>query len=85
MYGSRASENSSTNIFKITVENNFIVITYDEESTSDKIYAINKEGVGHWFVNVVKVNKNDLPLDVEGVYSAGNYLAATETLPKVAL
>ena len=71
MYGSRASENSSKDILKITVKDNIIAITYDEENTSDKIYAINMDGVGHWFVNIVRIKKTDLPFDVEGVYSAG--------------
>jgi len=67
MYGSRASENVSCNIKSISDESDALVITYDENA-SERVYAINMNGVGHWFVNVVKVNKNDLPSNFD-IYS----------------
>jgi len=69
LYGSRASENTSSTIEKIEIENNAIVITYGDDPY-DRVYAINANGFGHWYVNIVKVASCDLPLDVEGVYRA---------------
>ena len=68
MYSSRASENISINIKNIDIKNNELLITYDNENISERIYAINMNGVGHWFVNVIKVNKNYLPNNMDNIY-----------------
>ena len=64
MYGSRASENASSDIESIVVNESELLVASGDD-VSERIYAINMNGVGHWFVNVVKVNKNDLPLNID--------------------
>ena len=71
MYGSRASENASSNIERIVVNNgDFLIASGDD--VSERVYAINMNGVGHWFVNVIKVSKNDIPsnIDAAGIYTS---------------
>jgi hypothetical protein len=41
-----------------------------DDDLSERIYAINISGVGHWFVNVVKVNNNDIPTNVDGIFTS---------------
>ena len=69
MYGSRASESASSDIESIVVNDGEILVASDDDM-SERIYAINISGVGHWFVNVVKVNKNDIPTNVDGIFTS---------------
>ncbi|MDR3309790.1 MAG: hypothetical protein LBS90_00380 [Oscillospiraceae bacterium] len=66
LYGSRASENVSSDIKNITCEAGLFDITYDDGNQPERIYALNTGGGGHWFVNVLAVDKSDLPPDVTG-------------------
>jgi hypothetical protein len=68
VYGAKPSHNVSNEIKTITVRDNHIEIMIDnEQNPSERICALNL-GVGHWYVNIIKVNKSDLPSDIEGVY-----------------
>ena len=69
MYGSRASENASIDIESIVVNDGDLLVASGGD-ISKSIYAINISGVGHWFVNVVKINKNDLPNNVDGIFTS---------------
>jgi hypothetical protein len=47
-----------------------IVIRYLDKDPKNDIYALNMEGVAHLAVTVIKVNKDDLPSDIERIYYA---------------
>ncbi|MDR0917547.1 MAG: hypothetical protein LBN02_10240 [Oscillospiraceae bacterium] len=71
MYGSRAGENSAADIKAIAVNSVGNAITAElADAQPDRIYAENIDGIGHWFVNIVKISKNDLPPNTEDVYTA---------------
>ena len=65
--GARPSYNVSSEIKAIKVSDNRLEVVIDEEQNiSERVYALNT-GVGHWYVNIVKVNSDDLPPGLEGV------------------
>lgn len=69
IYGSAQSFNVSCEIKSITIDDNRVVVTVDDQQDlAERIFAINS-GFGHWFVNIVKVKRADLPPEVEGVYT----------------
>lgn len=40
--------------------------------TSNEIYAQNIDGIEHCFVNIVKINKKDIPKDCSNIYHKGD-------------
>ena len=69
IYGSGFSYNASSEIKTIKIVNNRVeVIVDDEQNLSERIYALNTS-VSHWYVNIVRVNKDDLPEGIEGSYN----------------
>ena len=61
IYGSRASENATRNIEKIIVDSdNVNIIYYQNVPYSETVYASNFDGIGHAFIQLVRVKKADL-------------------------
>jgi hypothetical protein len=71
MYGSTASANSSFAIATISCADGALVMTADGAHPAERIHALTLNNIGHWFVNVVKIKKSDLPPEVKDVYVSG--------------
>ena len=69
LYGSSAGANNSHEIDKITIVDNEIVATLKVHTPMD-IYAMNSDGLGHLFVNVVVVAREDITDDIKNIFHA---------------
>ena len=67
LYGSSAGANSSHEIDTIQIVDNEIFATSKPHTAMD-IYAMNSDGFGHLFVNVVVVSREDIPDDIKNVF-----------------
>ena len=67
LYGSSAGANSSHEIDTIQIVDNEIFATSKPHTAMD-IYAMNSDGFGHLFVNVVVVSRADIPDDIKNVF-----------------
>jgi len=57
-------------------ENKFVpeYITYETTGISNRIYAQNANGVEHCYLNIVKMDKADIPKDIKNVYRKGDVI-----------
>lgn len=69
LYGSSAGANSSREIDTIQIVDNEIFTTSKPHTAMD-IYAMNSDGFGHLFINVVVVSREDIPDDIKNVFRA---------------
>ena len=67
LYGSSAGANNSHEIDTIQIVDHKIFAT-SKPHTSMDIYAMNSDGFGHLFINVVKVSRKDVPDDIQNVF-----------------
>ena len=65
-HGAKPTASVLSVIENIKIEDKKIIVTLGKE-TNNNIYAINMDGVTHLAVNIIKVNKDYLPIDVEGI------------------
>jgi len=68
IYGSRAHENISREIGTVKVADNEIIVT-TKDSTSMSVYAINSNGIGHLFINVIVVDRSEIPENISNTFS----------------
>lgn len=66
-YHAKPNYATSFDIKKINIKDNKINIQGDFD-TGAGIYALNAQGIDHYFVNIVKVSKSDVPSDIENIY-----------------
>ena len=66
LYGSRPSANTSFEIESVEVSGKYIRTNVKKASASD-INAINSYGLGHLFMNIITLNRSDIPEDVENM------------------
>ena len=66
--GSRAHENISREIGTVKVVDNEIIVT-TKDSTSMSVYAINTNGIGHLFINVIVVDRSEIPENISNTFS----------------
>lgn len=69
LYGSSAGANSSHEIDTIQIVDNEI-FTISKPHTTMDIYAMNSDGFGHLFLNVVVVSREDIPDGIKNVFPA---------------
>ena len=65
-YGSKPTASVLSVIENIKIEDKNIILILGKDQNNN-IYATNMDGVGHLAVNIVKVNKDYLPVDVEEI------------------
>ena len=68
IYGSRAHENVSREIDTVRVADDEIVVTA-KDSTPMSVYVINSNGVGHLFINIIVVDKADVPENIRNTFN----------------
>ena len=67
LYGSSAGANTSHEIDTIQIVDNEIFATSKPHTAMD-IYAMNSDGFGHLFINVVEISREDIPDDIKNVF-----------------
>lgn len=63
-YDLHASENSSFEVESVKVVDRDIVVKFATATPANRIYVDNTKGVDHLFVNVIVLNRSDIPGDV---------------------
>lgn len=69
LYGSTGAANTSHEIDTIKIVDNEIFATPKQHTVMD-IYAMNSDGFGHLFLNVVVVSREDIPDGIKNVFPA---------------
>ena len=67
LYGSTGAANTSHEIDTIKIVDNEIFATPKQHTVMD-IYAMNSDGFGHLFLNVVVVSREDIPDGIKNVF-----------------
>lgn len=69
LYGAKSTFVTSSDIEAVEVQENHIYTRIVEDRTKD-IWALNTNGIGHLFMNIIVLNRSDIPTDVdEMIYS----------------
>ena len=71
MNGAKPNYNESFDIKSITIDNSTLNIQGSFD-TSTSVYALNPDGYENYFINIVVVNKSDLPSTISGIYTSSN-------------